>query len=300
MRKIFILLFVFMLTASQCFGIADWIRGDGTDVIKGTDNASDIDYDVTYYMQDPLDRILSDHVYGCALAYGSASTITVGIGEVVCSNGAGTIRRMRKNVAAYTLDMTAAGVGGIDSGSAEKVSTWYDVYAVADADATTFTAIMAEQGNALSDVTYYKYIGSVYNDSGSNLKNFTWSGNGPDALVMWDVPVAVVTAANSGWSAATSCATGMPSSSRMAVLGLYVADAGAANDAQVWVRPNGTTWSSQYEDSLYYYTNVAGSDARTASPGNMCAVDSSQRIQYNNSANTSSCRISVQGFILNR
>lgn len=188
MRKLLLAFLILALFAGQAFAINDWIRGDGTDSVKGADSPSDNPANITNYMQDPLDRLLSNYVYGCTLTRTSATVITVSAGEVCCSNGAGTIKRFRKNTATTTITITGAGVAGLDSGSSEKASTLYNVYAVADADATTFTAIAAEDGVALSDVTYYRYIGSFFNNAAQDIDAFYWIGEGASVKVVHDDP----------------------------------------------------------------------------------------------------------------
>lgn len=294
MRKLLLVLLILALFAGQAFAINDWIRGDGTDSVKGADSPSDNPANLTNYMQDPLDRLLSHYIYQCTLTRTSATIITVSAGEVVCSNGADTIKRFRKNTTTTTMTITTSGVGGLDSGSSEKVSTWYDIYAVADANATTFTVIAAEQGVALSDVTYYRYIGSVYNDSSSDLLNFTWSGYGNDPLIMWDVPILITTTLSSSWSSATSLASAMPSHSNRAIFGLY--SAYTNNTAFMSIRPNGTTWSTQYDNSV---AGVGGSYSASVGGQRECATDSSQQINYITQS-SGSCRLSVEGFYINR
>ncbi len=292
----FSLIIIILLSSMVCqplFAITDWNRGDGTDAVKGTDNASDIDYDVTNYIQDPLDRALQYYIRGCTLTRTSATVITVSIGEVVCSNGAGTIKRMRQNVATTTMDMAVVGVGGIDSGSAEVISTWYDIYSVADANATTFTAIAAQQGTALSDVTYYRYIGSAYNNAAGDLQNFYWFGYGNNPIVMWDVPISITTVLSSAaWSGATSCSAAMPSSSTLAVFGLYEGD-GPGSFPRIFIRPNGSTWSTSHANSIMNSSQYAGGQR-------MCITDSSQQIQYYNDVNDNATEIMVEGFYISR
>lgn len=290
MKKLICVL-VMMLMASSVFAAAEWIRGDGSDSVKGTDNVSDVDYDITNYLQDPLDRTLFN-IYKCTLTRTSATVITIGAGKIVCSNGAGTVHKMRENTSTTTVTMTNAGVGGIDSGSSEKASTWYDIYAVADADATTFTAIAAEQGVALSDATYYRYVGSAYNDSGSDLKNFYWYGWGHHPLIMWDVPVSITTTLSAGaWSGATSLATGIPSSSTCAILGLYAFE-GAGSTNAIWVRPNGSTWTTSTTNAVNAVNAISGQ--------RICMTDSSQQIQYYNHGSDSATEITVEGCYINR
>jgi len=283
-----------MLFSVNGYCIVDWIQGDGSDALPGATTAgADIDYGVTNYLQDPLDRLLINYIRGCTLTRTSATTVTVSAGEVVCSNGAGTIKRFRQNTATATMVMTTAGVGGIDSGSSEKVSTWYSLYAVADADATTFTIIASEQGVALSDVTYYAYIGSVYNDSASDLKLFYWFGTGQFVFAKWDIPINITTTLSSGaWSAATSLSSAIPSSSTLALLGIYWSYAGATSG--VFVRPNGGTGQT---------VNTGGNGLvgyQTTAAEIICPTDSSQQIQYYNSAGMEGISINVDGFWITR
>lgn len=295
MRRIFLAILTIALIVSIAipgYAIVDWVRGDGTDAVLGTDNASDIDYDVTNYLQDPLDRLLANYVHGCTLTRTSATVVTIGIGEVVCSNGAGTIKRMRKNTATTTVDMAVVGVGGIDSGSAEVVSTWYSVYAVADANATTFTAICAQQGVALSDVTYYRYIGSFYNNAAGDISNFYWMGNGKNPLVMWDAPISVSTTYSGGWSAAVSCSSAMPSTSTCAIFALY--EASTNNIQYVGVRPNGATTGQTYGGPAAYGSGYFKIQV-------LSMTSSSQEINfYNFAAAGGAFQGWVEGFYINR
>ncbi len=136
-----------------------WMEGDGSDALEGTDNASAIDDNITASLQNPLDRVLHGLVTGCLVSYSNAAELTVGIGSVVCANSGGTVRRMRRNTSATTV-----GWANIDTG-AEANNTYY-VYAVADADATTFTVVVSLSDTFPTGVTYAKRIGQFVNASG--------------------------------------------------------------------------------------------------------------------------------------
>lgn len=138
----------------------EWMRGTGDDALQGSTNASLIDDYVTAYLQDPLDRLLSRYRRGCRIDYASTTTVTVGIGEIVCSNSGDTIHKMRKNTSAITLSTAA----DLDTGSVAASSTYY-VHAVADADATTFTGIISLSATAPTGVTYFKKLGSFKTDA---------------------------------------------------------------------------------------------------------------------------------------
>lgn len=187
-KRILCIVFIVMFSVASAYGadINDFMRGDASNIVKGTDDPSDMDTLITNYLQDPLDKLLTESIHGCTLTRTSASVITVSVGEATIYNAAKTIKRMRRNTSTTTINMANAGVGGIDSGSAEKASTIYSAYIVADADATTFTAICTEQGTAPSDVTYYRYVGSFFNDSGSNIELFSFIGKGATCKVIYD------------------------------------------------------------------------------------------------------------------
>lgn len=144
--------------------INDWMRGNGTDALQGSTNASLIDDYVTGYLQDPLGNLLFNYREGCMVEYASASTVTIGTGALCLRNSGDTIQRFRRNTSAVTLDITT----DLDTGS-EQVSQMYYVYAVGDADATTFTGIISESATFPTGVTYARKIGYFYNDASGNI-----------------------------------------------------------------------------------------------------------------------------------
>ena len=84
-----------------------WMEGTGSDALEGGDDANTIDDKVTASLQNPLDRLLTNYRSGCTVAYASASTVTVGIGECTLQDTGDTIRRMRKVTSAITVDIMA-------------------------------------------------------------------------------------------------------------------------------------------------------------------------------------------------
>lgn len=141
-----------------------WMRGDGTDALEGGDLASLIDDYTTSYLQNPLNRLLRNYRVGVGLTYTSASSVTIGVGELSLKNSGDTVMRMRRNTSTVVVDITA----DLDTG-AEANSTTYYVYAVADADATTFTGIISASDTFPTGVTYAKKVGSFYNGSGGDI-----------------------------------------------------------------------------------------------------------------------------------
>lgn len=162
----------------------EWMKGTGTDALEGSTLAADIDDNVTAYIQDPLNRLLANYRKRCFVEYASASTVTISIGEVTCTDSGGTVHRMRQNTAsdgAITLDITA----DLDTGS-ETVTTWYYVYAVADADATTFTGIISISSTFPTGVSYAKLLGKFYNNSDGDITEVQDLYEGQIKFGNWD------------------------------------------------------------------------------------------------------------------
>lgn len=131
----------------------------------GSDSVSDLDEIIQDEILEPIARVLRGYREGAICYPSSSTTIYVSAGQVLCSNTAGTVVKMRRNTTA-----TAVTFANIDTG-AEAASTSYYVYAVADADATTFTFVLSSSASAPTGVTYYQRIGYLYNDASSNIVN---------------------------------------------------------------------------------------------------------------------------------
>jgi len=158
MKKILLGLILSLCFISQGYAVDEWAVGDPA----GTRNASDLDL---YLLANnaALDRFLTYGRHDCKVAYASASTITVGAGSIVCSNSAGSVRRLRANSTAITATWAM-----IDTG-AEAASTTYYLWAIGDADTATFTVKISLSSTAPGSSTYYKRLGSFYNDASSNI-----------------------------------------------------------------------------------------------------------------------------------
>lgn len=160
LRKIWIVLLMSMLLISPVYGASEWAKIQPA----GTASPSDIDT-LVLINNEALDRVLTNFREGAEVTYASATTLTVLTGEVVCSNSGGTLRRMRKNTSNVTVTW-----GNIDAG-AEESSTTYYVWAIADADATTFTILVSKSSSAPTGGTYYAKLGSFYNNSSGDIDN---------------------------------------------------------------------------------------------------------------------------------
>lgn len=154
------------------FSASEWDKAKPA----GTDDRSDLDT-ILQVNNEAVDRLVSNYRRGMVLAFATTATLTAGVGEVTCSNAAGTLRKFRANTAATTITWA-----NIDTG-AEANSTTYYVYAVADADATTATFKISASSTTPTGATYYKRLGSFYNNSSGNIDTYS---------VVNDIPIAQV------------------------------------------------------------------------------------------------------------
>jgi hypothetical protein len=113
---------------------------------------------------ESLKNLLRGYVKNCYPYYKTAADLYVAAGEVSCVDASGNVR-FRRNT-----DVTTVAWTEIDGGS-EAASTRYYVYARADAAATTFTVLLSSNSTAPAGATFYKSLGSFYNDSGSNINS---------------------------------------------------------------------------------------------------------------------------------
>lgn len=163
MRRLFMVVFALLFMATQASAATGWVKGKPA----GTDNPSTIDTSIGEN-NAALDLMLSNYRQDCKIVYSSASQLTVNSGGVMVSNSTGTVRLMLANSASTTVTWS-----DLDTGS-EASSTTYYVYAIASATTdTAFTVKISASSTAPSGVTYYKRLGSFYNDASSNITQIT-------------------------------------------------------------------------------------------------------------------------------
>ena len=290
-KKLLCMVLILGMSINLSFGADKWMEGTGADVYSGGDSTSDLDTLLAASSTNPLDRLLDGYLTGCTITVTDDEVLTVSIGQVVCQNAAGA-HRFRENTATATVDNTAADVGGLDTGSV-AADTWYAVYAVADADATTFTLILSTSFTNPTNAAalYYKLIGVALTDATSDWLPYYWSGNGHDVTIMWDVPLEETTTLSNGSWTSLDLTSAMPSVSTLAILGLY---AQGPSTGAIWVRPNGSTLTTNFDNALYNNSGEIVGGQR------FCMTDSSQVIEYQTIAATTGTRVSVEGFIFNR
>ncbi len=161
MRKLFLFLISFSLAFNVC-AADQWLTGSPA----GTDSPSDIDT-LIEANNNALDRLMADKREDAKIAYASAATLTVEIGQIVCDNVGRTTRKWRENTSAVTVAWTEIDTGG------EEASKTYYLYAVADTDVETFTVVISLSSSAPTGATYYKRLGSFVNNSSSDIEQIT-------------------------------------------------------------------------------------------------------------------------------
>lgn len=162
MKKLFVILL--LLVATQV-SAAQWDKSYpiGTTLIpdlatdsSGTPNPNN----------EALDRLLANYREGLKISYSSSSALAVSSGEITVSNAAETVRLFLKQASAGSITFS-----NIDTGS-EASSTTYYVYAgTSTTSDTTPIFYISTSSTSPSGVTYYKKIGSFYNNSSSNITN---------------------------------------------------------------------------------------------------------------------------------
>ena len=293
MRKLFLALLILGLVVNPVFSADKWMEGDGSDVISGTDSVSDVDTLLASSSTNPLDRLLDKYLTGCSLTWTDADTITVGIGSVACED-AGGVHRFRENTSTFTIDLSVSSdTAGVDKvGDVDKASSWFYVYANADADATTFTGCASLSDAAPDGPTYFRLIGAVYNDAGQDMLAFYQRGD----IVMYDIPRNMsTTLSNNAWTdgstlAKGDCATLIPSISEMGIFGLLAVEGGT--ECGVWIRPNDSTWATDNSNAVFAGNDDVGGQR-------FCATDTSQVINYQTQTDDTAVRIDVEGYIIN-
>jgi hypothetical protein len=120
-----------------------------------------------------LKALLNGYRNGCLVEYKGVADLYVRSGSVYIPDASGN--------AAFRLNTSDTTVtwSDIDTGS-EANSTVYYVYAVADSAATAFTVKVSTNATTPTGCTYYKLIGTFYNNSSGDIIEI---GNSPNKLL---------------------------------------------------------------------------------------------------------------------
>ena len=155
-----------VVLVKQCFPNDVWREGTGADVIVGGDSPSDIDDLLAAGSTEPIDDLLQSYREGCEISYSSATTITVGDGEVMVSNAAGTIRATLVNAS-----NTSVTFSNIDTGSEANATYYVYAYCSDPTSDVDFDVVVSLSSSTPSGITYFFKLGSFYNNSSLNILN---------------------------------------------------------------------------------------------------------------------------------
>jgi len=109
-----------------------------------------------------LITLLIGYIHNCQVEFKGVADLYVRAGEIMIPDASGNLK-LRRNPSDTTVTWA-----DIDTG-AEAGSTTYYVYAVGDATATTFTVTISTNSSTPTGKTFYRRIGSFYNDGSSNI-----------------------------------------------------------------------------------------------------------------------------------
>lgn len=117
--------------------------------------------------------MLLNGVFGCGIKYSSATEVVVEAGQIMVSNAAGTVKKLRSKTS--TSALTASDLVG---GGAFSNSTAHYIYATADTAVTTPVYKISTNASAPAGYTNYRRIGGFYVDGSGNII-FVWSDTRP-------------------------------------------------------------------------------------------------------------------------
>jgi hypothetical protein len=112
---------------------------------------------------DSLKNLLLEYQKSCEIYRSGDAEIKVKVGKIAISDASNNVR-WRRNIAEVTVNWD-----NLDTG-AEENSTIYYIYAVADSAATTFTIKISKNATTPTGCTFYKKIGSFYNNASGNIE----------------------------------------------------------------------------------------------------------------------------------
>ncbi|NIM52734.1 MAG: hypothetical protein GTO22_26400 [Gemmatimonadales bacterium] len=134
----------------------------------------------------------------CArLAYGSASSVTVGI--------AGQTSLCRDSTNDFDIEWSGVLTGNmpadLDTG-AEAADSWYAVFVIADSTGTNPVKVLfslsATAPTMPAGYDRFRRVGYVRNDGSSNFYAFFQAGNGPSRTIIYEEPVATLRVLTNG------------------------------------------------------------------------------------------------------
>jgi hypothetical protein len=229
-----------------------------------------------------------DFIQGLRLSWVSVTQVTIGAGRCADSTG----RQLVRSASTLTVDITASGAGGIDTGS-EANSTWYAVYLIAGP--TGIAGLLSTSATTPTKPAGYPFarrVGWIYNHT-NDIMNFVQSGQQALRRYFWleTAPdyLNVLTTASDNAGANVDCSSRLAPTSSTAFFRFYVATG----------RTGGCNVSAQEVTNIYWiHLKGDGSDGAYRWVGELpCRVDKGFRYKtYGSGGNQAQLSADVLGW----
>lgn len=163
------------------------------------------------------------YVYGCRVAWVSATSVKVGTSGENSILADSTDSTDILFAGELTANITLSGAGGLDTGS-EAADTWYAIYVIADSTKVVSPNAILSTNAATPTLPVgydvYRRVGWVRNDGSSNFMNFVQYGRGRDRTYRYydtsGADLQVLSGGNATTFTSVDCSTLVPSTSRIA------------------------------------------------------------------------------------
>lgn len=196
-----------------------------------------------------------DFIQGLRLSWSSVTQVTIGGGRCADSTG----RQLIRNTSTLTVDITASGAGGLDTGS-EANSTWYAVYLIAGPSGIAgLLSTSATSPTKPAGYPFARRVGWIYNHT-NDIMNFIQSGQQALRRIFWvETPsdyLNVLTTGSDNSGANVDCSSRIPTTASTAYFRFYAATGPTSN---ISIRPQEgatVTWMALKGDGSRqdYYT----------------------------------------------
>lgn len=252
-----------------------------------------------FVLTDPLSFLSTGAVSNTAgsldgMLVSTASIFEVGVTAGECRSDDDTFNIVI--AAPLVADLTASGANGLDTG-VEAANTWYHVFVIGDSSelSTPATILSLSPTSPTLPVPYDKqrYVGSVRNNSLSNLYSFLGESTGRDRLFMWQEPETTLEVLTNGsatsW-ATVSLAEFIPVTTQQGMVAVNTTGTSDLNEHFTQLRRTGSLLASN--------SHRAYAGGGVGSAEFFMMTNGIQQVDYENSAGANDTDIKVTGFML--
>lgn len=224
-------------------------------------------------------------VFGLALAWGSATTLTVGAGQARDTNN------VMDMVLSETITLNAAtvGVNGLDTGALAN-STWYYVYLIGSSQNYKATGLLLSASSTPQmpqDYDSRRRIGMVLTSGAAAILSFDVYGNSSTRKYFWDAVATELNAQGSATFADVDLASSVPPTSTVVYLNWKLVPATAGNISNLRKNGSASTTNIQLTGSVTSQPNAGQVIMNT---------DSAQVIEYITASASDDLTLIVTGF----